>query len=255
MSLSKILEEIKRLKPLAEEDTETGNLQTMSVRRGRKKRAQEELKILRGEYRKDLLSSAVFILVAGDKRDEFVTEATTNLKCFTADTDAFYKDLAGRVAPALYAGKSSVSNLFDVLGRHLEDKARELDVIGYPQLIFTQKYRQTITNKEEFTALVRQAVNDQIGGEMVGLETVERLTDSLISSGWSGVTTPIVLSVESEKLAVELAPALRRLTKKVFVVGAGKTSKTFKGPSIRSVKDASPESVSEVLVSIGKVVQ
>lgn len=251
MSLSKVLEKIKETKPLAEEDVTTGAPETLNTRRGRKARAVEEMKTLKKEYSSDLLSTAAFILVIGEKRDAFSTLAVENFKCFTNDPNSFYSDLANRIPPSLYLGKEGVSNVFDVLGRHLEDKALELDIVGYPQLIFTQKYRRAINSREEFTALVREAVNDQVGGELVGIQAVRSIVDEAIAREHSAKFTPIILPTSDEKFALTVAEALERITKRVFVISTGKMSKTVKAyGDVIAVKEPDQESVQAALSTI-----
>lgn len=231
MSLSNVLEQIKKLTPVALENLDEGPIETMTGRRGRKKNAQEQLKTLREEYTKDLLRSAMFILTIGSEREAFdkaAAESYESFGCFSTNPENFYRDLAARVAPALYSGKESVSSLFDVLGRHLEDKAMELGVIGYPQLRFKQEYRQTIKTEEEFVQLVKTAINDQVGGELAGYHAILSLTDRAISLSHAKPSTPVILSTGDEKLVTDLSVALKRITPKVFIVVAGEASDSVK---------------------------
>src|ERR1035437_8370484 len=117
MSLTTVLEEIKRLTPFAKEDVNSGPTETLSGRRGRKNQAIEMLKRLRQEYQTDLLRSSIFIVVSGEAREEFAAAAVP-FDVFAANPEDFYTDLAARVPSSLYLGKEVVSNVFDVLGRH-----------------------------------------------------------------------------------------------------------------------------------------
>src|SRR5579859_5714826 len=99
MSLNTTLEEIKKVKPLAEENVdETKFIETLNARRGRKAQAVERLKQLKREYRGKLRTSAAFILVVGDKRNEFASTAAESFGCFVDDPESFYKDLAKRIS-------------------------------------------------------------------------------------------------------------------------------------------------------------
>jgi hypothetical protein len=253
MSLSKVLEQIEKIKPVALEDVDSGPVETMTARRGRKRNAEEQLKLLRMQYTQDLLRSAVFILVTGGNREEFVNIATANTDygAFKADPETFYRDLANRIAPALYEGKESVANLFDVLGRHLEDKANELGVLEYPQLRFKAEYNKTINNKEEFVQLVKTAINEQVGGELVGVQSVLSITDQAIDTGHKASVTPVLLSTGDEKLALDLVEALNRLTPRVFLVVTGKATRAMKSvEDAVLVKEANEESVASALTTI-----
>lgn len=251
MSLAKVLEEIKKVKPYADEDVNSGPVETLNGRRGRKNQAIERLTTLRQEYRQSMLDTAAFIIVTGDKREEFA-EAAKNFKCFSADPNEFYIDLANHVPPIFYGGNASVNDAFDVLGRHLEDKARNLGIIGYPQLIFRQDYRVTLKSKNDLIDLTRRCINEQVGSEIVGLQALSTLTDSAIDAGHSGKITPIILSTSDEKLALDLDNTLVRLKPRgVFLVVAGKGTKTLKAvKDAIFVKDATPEAVEQALKTI-----
>lgn len=257
MSLSKVLEEIKKVKPHADEDCEVGPIETLNGRRGRKRAAIEQLKTLKRQYTDELRRSAAFILVTGSARDSFTNIATQEFKCFSADPEAIYKELANRISPALYQGRDTVGDLFDVLGRHLEDKAGEIGIVGYPQLIFKQQYRRNISNKEEFAELVKQALNEQVGGEIVGINAVHTLTNEAIERNHSARVTPIILSSSDEKLVVDLSSSLERLTSRVFVVTAGKSSKAIKAsvPGVISIKEPTNESVEQALTTISETIK
>lgn len=253
MSLTQVLAEIKNLKQYAEEDVQGGAPETLNARRGRKNQAIERLKLLKREYSKDLLRSAVFIVAAGEGRNDFATLAVEKFGCFSTDPDTFYADLAGRVPPTLYLGREGVSNIFDVLGRHLEDKMGELDINEYNQLLFKQNYSGTLNSPEQFKALVTRAVNAQIGAEIAGIQAVASLVDSAIEREHSEKITPILLTTGDAQLALELLKDLERLTPRVFLTVTGKSSKALKSVDGALVmKEASDETVQATLTEIRK---
>lgn len=256
MSLENVLKEINTYKPFAEENVEDGPMETLNGRRGRKHQAIEQLKVLKTQYRLDLLRSAVFIIVAGTQRSEFETIATgEGFKLFAADPEQFYSDLANRVAPSLYLGKEGVSNLFDVLGRHLEDKMGELDANAYNQLIFKEKYLKPVSTAAEFVSVVKEAINEQIGAEIVGIQAVTSILDDAISRNHTGKTTSILLSTSDEKLAQDLLKDLGSRGNKVILVLAGKSTKSLSSyngelVNVIKVKEVNEESVKSTLDSI-----
>lgn len=254
MSLSKVLEEINQVKVYAEEDTESGPIETLSGRRGRKNQAIEKLKTLKSEYKQSLIDSAAFIIVTGDKRDEFTSVAVENFKCFSRDPNDFYEDLADRIPPTLYQGQASVSTIFDVLGRHLEDKAREIGIIGYPQMIFKQEYRVTLKDKSDLASLIKRAINEQVGSEIVGVQAIASIVDPAIARGHGAKVTPIIFSTNEESLALNLKSALRRLKPVgVFLIVAGKGTKALRAAEgVISVKDLTAENVKQVLKTISE---
>lgn len=250
MSLSEILKKIKEVKPFAEENVDEGPVETLAGRRGRKNQSIESLKRLKTLYKDTLRETAVFILVVGDKRDEFTKVATENYKCFSSDPDFFYSDLIDRIPNFSYLGKENIVNIFDILGRHLEDKALELDIIGYPQLIFRQEYHKHISSRQDLLDLVKQAVTEQVGGEVVGVQAVKNLTDVAIERNNAAQFTPILLPSGDEKFVLTVAKDLHRINNKVFIVVAGETSKDFKAHSAMVVADPTNENIKKTLKTI-----
>lgn len=251
MSLASVLEQIKKVKPFAEENVDTGPAETLNGRRGRKRQSIEQLRELKLQYRDDLRRSAVYILVTGSNRDAFSETATKEFKCFSADPEAFYKDLASRIPPALYRGKESIAGIFDIVGRHLEDKALELGLSQYNQLVFRQGYSQAVHNIEDLTNLIKTAVNEQMGGEIVGINAVHELTDEAIKQEHAKKNTPIILNSGDEKLVLDLSDSLERLTSKVFLVISGKGTKALNAvEGVLKVKDVTNDSVENMLTTI-----
>lgn len=261
MSLTKIIEEIKQTLPFAHEDVEAGPVETLKGRRGRKNQAIERLKQLKREYRRSILDTAVFIIVTGDKREAYASIAK-NFSCFSVDPDEFYKDLANRIPPTLYQSESLI-NLFEIIGRHLEDKALELDISEYSQIIFRQEYREVVKNKEALIELLKKAINQQIGSEIVGIQSVTSILEDAIKLGHGGKITPIILATNNEAFAIKLDEDLLRLRPRgVSVVVAGKCSKTLKaqidsGTSSRFslIKEVTGETVEKSLVSISNSIK
>lgn len=252
MTLAKTMEEIKKVKPFAEEDVDSGPRETLAGRRGRKSQSIDQLIRLYREYRLKLIESAAFIVVTGSSKDEFTRLATEEFKCMSTDPDTFYKDLADRIPPALYNGTETVANLFDVIGRHLEDKAGELDINGYPQLIFKQEYRTTLKNKNDLLNLIRTAINDKVGPEIVGIQAASSLLKQAIAAEHGAKVTPIVLATDNEKLALELEGSLGRLRPRgVFLVVAGKGTKALRATDgVISVKEPTTETVGDALAQV-----
>ncbi len=256
MSLQKTLEQIKVLKPIAEENINDGPRETYSGREGRKRNAVSQLKDLKEQYIAELRLSAVFILVAGSAKDQFAETAKTEFKCFTADPEGFYKDLADRLPVTLYNQKTPPSNLFDIMGRHLEDKAQEMQIVGYPQMVFHSKYQKACNGKEDFKNLIKEAINDQVGSEIAGLHVIRSLVDEAIQAEHGGKITPIILATDDEKLALDLKGTLSRIGSRAFLVAAGKGAKTVRSTEgTFTVKEVSKESVETTLTNIRKLVR
>lgn len=253
MSLQSTLEEIKKVKAFAEEDVNSGPIETLNGRRGRKAQAIEQLKRLKRDYKQSLMQNTVFIVSTGSGRDEFEKTATEEFGLFSANPEAFYSDLANRVPQSLYVGKEGVSNIFDVLGRHLEDKMMELDINEYNQLLFKAEYAKQVNSVEEFTQLIKQAINKQIGAEIAGVQAIDSLVDQAIAKNHSDKITPVVLSTGDEQFALDLVRDLERLTTRVFLSVTGKSTKTLKSvDGALLLKDASKENVQAALTEMRK---
>lgn len=253
MSLTQVLEEIKTLKPFAEEDVNSGPVETLSGRRGRRNQAIERLKQLKRQYSKDLLSTAIFIVSTGKNREELEKLATGSFGCFSTDPEEFYNDVSGRVPQSLYLGKESISSIFDVLGRHLEDKMNELDIREYNQLLYKSPYAKKINSTKEFTDLVKKAINQQIGAEIVGVQAVTSLTDVAIEKGHIKEPTPIILSTGDEQLAVDLVKDLVRLTPRVFLLITGESSDSLKSKDGAIIlEEVTKDSVRKTILDIKK---
>lgn len=252
MSLQTVLAEIKKVKVFADEDTNTGEPSTLNARRGRKNQAIEQLKRLKRDYKQELLQNTVFIVTTGSEREEFA-KTSSELGLFVADPEAFYKDLASRVPEVLYKGKEGVSNIFDVLGRHLEDKMMELDINEYNQLLFKAQYAQKIEDVNDFAQLIKKAINDQIGSEIAGVQAIDSLVDEAIERSHADRYTPVVLATDDEQFALQLSRDLERLTTRVFVAVAGEGNETLKNlDGALILGDASKESVKAAIKEMRK---
>lgn len=250
MSLSSTLEQIKKARPFAEENVESGPRETLTVRRGRKARAIEALKDLKYQYTNELRASAAFILVIGDKREEFTSLVTENSKFFSADPESFYYDLAKRVPTSLYLGKEGMSNVFDVIGRHLEEKMLDLGVGEYNQLIFRQEYRNHIGTSQDFVALLKKAINEQVGGEVVGFQSAKNLTDAAIERNHAAKVTPILLPTGDETFALTVAEDLEKISKQIIIVVAGEASTQISNEQALVIKEVTGANVKKLLKTI-----
>lgn len=253
MSLQTTLAEIKKIKPFADEDVNGGPPETLNARRGRKSQSIESLKRLKRQYQQELLLNSVFIIATGSGRDEFTKSATEEFGLFSADPEQFYADLAKRVPETLYMGKTNVSNIFEIVGRHLEDKMMELDINEYNQLLFKAEHAKQINSLAEFQSLIKNAINKQIGSEIAGIQAISSLVDAAIAKNHADKITPIVLNTADEQLAQDLLRDLSRLTSRVFLSVTGKGSKTLKSiEGALILKDGTKENVENALKEMRK---
>lgn len=257
MSLTQTMEQIKANLPFTQEDVDSGPRETMPARRGRKARAIDQMKTLKRDYRQGLLQSAAFIVTTGSEKDAVAALATEKFECFSANPNDFYEKLADRIPEALWKGKESMVNLFDVIGRHLYDMAVDLDLNEYDQLIFKQEHYVSIKTRQDLVGLLKKAINAQVGAEIVGIQAVTSVVDTALAKEHTAKVTPIVLATDDEMLALDLESSLRRLNPRgVFLVVAGKGTKNLRAvPGVVSIKDPTEENVGKALKELSSNVK
>lgn len=254
MSLSNIIEEINKIKPILKEDILEGPRETYAGREGRQRNAKERMKSLKESYIDELRFSAAFIIVCGSENQKFSDIAKEEFKCFTADPEGFYKDLANRIPQELYTNRTSTANLFDIMGRHLEDKAGEMQIVGYPMLIMKQNYQRSLANKEDFVKLIKEAINEQVGSEIAGLHVIRTIAENAIETNHASRITPIVLCTEDEKFALDLRNTLGRIGSKSFLVVTGKGAKSIRNTEgVFVIKGVERDNVENCLKNISNL--
>lgn len=251
MSLGNILKEIETNRPQAEMDVTLGTPATYGGRVGLKRAATESIKRLKLQYQKELMTSTLFIVVTGTERDTFSTLASgETFGCFAVDPEDFFKDLTSRLDTRLF-GRENVRGLFSIAENILQDKALELDIASYPALRFDDRYNSSVKTAEDFVPLIRNAINDQVGSEIVGINAVYSIVDKAIEKKHEASVTPVVLNTSDEKFALDLQKNLKRLTPNVFLVSAGKVSKALKtAEGTIVVKTVSEDTVGDALSAI-----
>src|ERR1035437_318190 len=237
MSLTTILKEMETNKPNAAMDIQMGSPDTYGARVGLKRAAEESIKRLKLQYRNELMASTAFIVVTGSNRDSFTELATSDtFGCFANDPEEFFKDLASRISPTLF-GREGLRQLFNIAGNILEDKAMELDIASYPMIAFSDKYNRAVNSVEDFIPLIREAILDKVGSEIVGINAIHSIVDKAIEKSHSAPVTPVILNTADENFALDLHKNLKRLTAKTFLVTAGKASKSLRLPETINVKE------------------
>jgi len=248
MSLKDLLNKIKEVKQFADENVDTGAPETLNARRGRQRQAVEELQRLQTAYTNELRRTSAFIVVIGDKYKEFLEHSS---KLFCVEPEAYFKEIVNKIPTHLYLGRESVSNLFDVLGRHIEEKAYALGIVGYPQLIFKQEYQRTIRSTDDFLNIVKEAITDQMGGEIVGIHATHVLTKASIEKNNTSQSTRIVLATGDEKFGIKVANDLHKISNRVFVVVAGELQKPLRNTKdVYGLQEVTKESVDKTLNGI-----
>lgn len=250
-NLKELGESIKKAQTVANSDPGT-DINARRIRLGNIMQAKEQLRLLGQEYRKELISRSVFLVVTGGQAEKFAELAEAEFSCFSVNVDDFYNEMTKNIPPVLYENTSSSQNLFEHIGFAIEERAQQLDISSYPALIFESKFKKTLKNKEEMVQLAKAAINDKIGGEIVGLDALNKITQKVIDSELSGKIIPVVLYTSDNSIVEELAKGLKRsLSRNTFIVSTGsKIEQKIKDISLTTVKSVTNESVEKSLVKI-----
>ena len=250
MSLSTILQEIEKTKPIAELDLTLGNENTFRGREGMKRAAIDKLEQLKTDYKKALVESTFFIILTGANRTLFNEVASNpDFECFSVDPDNFYNDLSSRVDEKLF-GRESTKYLFNIANNALYDKALEIGISrnSLTEIKFDERYNTAVKNHQELANLLKLAVNQQIGSEIVGLDALSSIVNKALEKKHASSITAVLLNTGDENFALDLQKNLTRLKTKTFIVVAGKASKTLQNlPGAFHVKNVTEESVGETL--------
>jgi hypothetical protein len=254
MSLKHIVDTIQAKKDLIAMEKDIINIEDPTAQRmklGHIKRAKEDLKQLFMDYRRELQSRAAFIVVTGGKSDKFAKTAEDDFGCFSVDAEEFYRQIADQVPEVVYKGKTANQSLFEHLMARFEDRALNIDIIGYTPMLFESKYRKVLKDKDAMIELFKIAFNDKVGSEVVGLDAIDKVSEKAVNEGFAGKTVPIVLYTKDKALVSDLLANLGKLTNNVFLVTTGEDlDEKLLQKSTASVKTATKKQVEESLLKV-----
>lgn len=254
-TIKELVSTIKQKKEEAGQSMDKLDPHTRRVRAGKAKRAREDLKELYMRYRKLLASSSVFMLVTGTHAKEFVDVAREDFACFAVEADSFYKSLLDQVPKVTYMNKIANSSLFDHFSAKFEDRATQIDIVGYPAFVFKSKYKKKLSNYDDALDLVKRAWNETVGSETAVLDAIDKVAEEAVNKDYSAPVCPIILYTQDEKLVEEMLEDVKKSraaipSQSVFVISVGKVGKDLKKLSFASLKNGSKDSVEEVLKKI-----
>ena len=233
--LEQLLTEINKQKKDAEIDIDAVDPRVREHVKGRKRRAKDQLEQLYVEYKNEILKRSVFIMATGQNARSFANIAEEEYKCFKIDGDTFFKDIVDKVHPDLYKGKTVNSSVFEVLNNLLEDRMKDLDVISYNSLMFDTRYQKTVKDKNELIQVARDAITDIIGGEVLGLDALERVSREAVNIEYKSKMVPIVIYSEDEKFIKKASEQVKNLTTKVFVVNSKENDAESVGNTLKEI--------------------
>lgn len=261
-NLESIVSTIKDKKTIVEEGqkalkTEGASALPVSAKRAKQghiNRAKLDLEELYREYRKELQTSSLFILVTGSQKniEKYNKIAESDFGCFPTDAELLYNEIMEKVPARLYVNQHASPSLFDHFAARFEDRALEIDIIGYPPLLFESKHKKPLKDKADATELMKRAFNEKVGGEVIGLDAIERVTLKAVNENFAGKFCPIVLHTTDPVLVRELERDIKRsVTKNVFVVTLGsKNDEGVQNVSLTNIKTVTKESVESSLLKV-----
>ncbi len=252
-SLKELGDEIKKAQVIANSDPGT-EPNTRRMRLGNISQAKVQLESLQLEYRRLILANAIFVLVTGDQAAKFAETAEKKYDCFSVNAEEFYQEMVKGVPKELYVNKTASGNLLAHIANNMEDKARSLNVLSFPALVFESKFKKMIKDDAELLRFAKTVINDKVGGEIVGLDAVSKIATKLLDSGLSGKKVPIILQVDDASIVEDIAKGLKRsLTRKTFIISTGSANEDkIKNISFDVIETVTAKSVEKSLVNLNK---
>lgn len=251
--LKELGEKIKKARAIATSDPGT-EPNTRRMRLGNINQAKEELAALSLAYRQQILANAIFVLVTGDDADKFAAIAEKKYDCFSVDVEDFYKEMVKNIPTALYKGKTASGNLLEFISSNMEEKARSLNIVSFPALVFDSKYKKALKDDADLLKLTKIVINEKVGGEIVGLDAADRVFERLLQSELSGKKVPIILQVKDASMVEDISKGLKRsLTRKTFVISTGsEVDQKIQNISFETLESVTVKSVEKSLVNLNK---
>lgn len=246
--LDQILEKIKEEKKVAEQDLDAVDPRVLSYKKGQVSSSKERLEKLYLDYKNEILKRSVFILVTGEDSDKFAKIATKKFKCFSLEADVMFTEIVDQLSPQLYENKTLSSSVFDIVGNVLENRMKQLDIVSYNSLMFSSKFSKNIKDKKEMIEAVREAVSDIVGGEVIGMDALERVSKDAVNKNYKSRIVPILLRTDDERFIIKMSDSIRLVNPRVVRVAAGKTGQDIN--AIVSLNEVTEEQVGEALKQI-----
>jgi hypothetical protein len=223
--MDKLIEEIKRQRQFAEDTLEDATPQTINARRSRKRNAQLRLQDLFFEYRQAVRSKVFAIIVSGSEADEFERIASSIAKLQGLDADALYEELISKMDQRLFEQKEQNAYLIEIAARYLEDIAKDIGVLSYPQIIYNQKYDGRTSTRQEAFKLIKRVIEEQVGAEMAAIFLIDHAVRRAYEHDIDAKVHPLLIKVKDDGQSLPtLLSSLKTLGNKSIVVSAGKSS-------------------------------
>ena len=222
-SFEALIKDIDKNRTIASTDISDSDPKTYNARLGKQKRAKQNLDDLFLEYREQVKNRAVFILTKGAQADSFIDVATgEDFGCFEVGADILYNQILLKVDKRYYDDQTSSPALFDLLMSSFNDICNDIGIISYPAVLFEKKYKRRLKSKEDLLKLTKEAFNDKVGSDLVGLYAIDKVARKAVNEGYGGTTIPIIVHSKDSKLVDELENSLKNINQNVFKVATTK---------------------------------
>lgn len=222
-SFESLIKEIEHNRTIAKKEIpEDADPRTLTARIGQQKRAKQNLEDLFTEYRKHVSLNSVFILTKGKQYESFTEIATKDYGCFNVSADELYELMANEIDPRNYTNVTATPGLFDMFMNIFNNYCDQVGIVSYPVIHFDAKYSRHLKGKEDLLKLMKEAFNDKVGSEIVGLYAIDVVAKKAIENGYTGTTIPIILHSEDNSLTESLEKSLKNISKNVFTVSTAK---------------------------------
>ena len=115
-----------------------------------------------------------------------------------------------------YSDQSSSPAIFDLLMSSFNDICDDIGILGYNAVYFESKFKRRLQNKADLIQLTKEAFNEKVGSELVGLYAVDKVSREAVNKEYDGITIPIIINTEDKDLLKELETSLLNINKNVF---------------------------------------
>ena len=222
-SFKSLIEDIKKNRLLANtEIPHDADARTLTARIGKKKRAKEDLKDLSYQYRNHVKGNCIFILPKGKYSEGFTELANEQFGCFNVGAEDLYNEIADQIHERHYTNCKATPALFDILMSVFNDICDQVGIVEYPVVFFEAKYSRRLKNRDDLLDLIKEAFNDKVGSELVGVYAIDKVAKLAIEKEYEGKTIPIIINTEDKEFSDLLAGSLKALTNNVFSISTAK---------------------------------
>jgi len=190
--LYEILEEIETEKKKYEsfDNPELENIasrNSVALRAAKLKNIKNNIEDLKKEYKKLALDMAVFVVVHGEFKNDFLNIAKEDFGCYVYNSNTVFKDIVDEMDSSFYNNKTSSANFVDVLQNIFEaDIASRTEVMSYNPIRFDAKYKRNLSSSEDAVKLVMEMIADTIGLEISLIDSVVETSQIALMEKFEG---------------------------------------------------------------------